>query len=607
MYSTNQSYELSIEPDRAQNFAREVAALRNIDRIDHVILNAGILQYPNRATELSFDNFSDHLRTNAVGPIITAQRLLHSGIPIGCIAFMSSDSGSATAFRDFEDGFAAYAASKAALNQMLRVYEIASGWEVEGIINVEESVAGMLRVVEQKTVVDTGTFWTWEGNEQLVLKHSTWLGKSEEEAATLFEEISDTIDGQMVVRIGKQLVPILRQQVAPLELMLEGQLLYKYYKGALRIDRSYAQVNQLIRLFRHKNPQANILEIGGGTGGCTECILDGLGGGNTGTAARFAHYDAGEEKERKNSPSLTDFEDPKYVMSVLMSTAKSQTAPVFSESVVIYDDGGVQPPASWLDNLKEHPQGVTIPAPAIKSLDCVNARGKVGIILDDTEQSILAQPTSAQFKSLWTTLLGARGVLWISSQVTGDCKNPKAALRTGFLRTLRAEDNTKRYITLDIANENLWTADAINSIVKTYTIAFNYSRDTSWSDSEFAVSAESINIPRLYEVPAETQSMTMQASDFEATLQPFHQSGRELRMGIETPGMIDSLCWHDDPEAGLPLPDGWVEIEPRAFGLNFRDVLVAMGQLDNNVMGLECSGTITRLGAGVPEALTVGA
>ena len=88
----------------------------------------------------SFDNFSDHLRTNAVGPIITAQRLLHTGIPIGSIAFMSSDSGSATDFREFEDGyaryshakvlsnakaclssFAAYAASKAALNQMLRV------------------------------------------------------------------------------------------------------------------------------------------------------------------------------------------------------------------------------------------------------------------------------------------------------------------------------------------------------------------------------------------------------------------------------------------------------------------------------------------------------
>lgn len=47
MYSTNQSHYLIIEFDTAQNFAREVAALRNIDRIDHVIVNAGILQYPN--------------------------------------------------------------------------------------------------------------------------------------------------------------------------------------------------------------------------------------------------------------------------------------------------------------------------------------------------------------------------------------------------------------------------------------------------------------------------------------------------------------------------------------------------------------------------------
>lgn len=41
---------------------------------------------------------------------------------------------------------------------------VSVGWEVEGIINADESVAGMLRVVEQKTILDTGTFWTWEGN-----------------------------------------------------------------------------------------------------------------------------------------------------------------------------------------------------------------------------------------------------------------------------------------------------------------------------------------------------------------------------------------------------------------------------------------------------------
>lgn len=44
---------------------------------------------------------------------------------------------------------------------------VSLGWEVEGIISADESVAGMLRVVEQKTILDTGTFWTWEGKVSL--------------------------------------------------------------------------------------------------------------------------------------------------------------------------------------------------------------------------------------------------------------------------------------------------------------------------------------------------------------------------------------------------------------------------------------------------------
>lgn len=68
----------------------------------------------------SYDDFALHLHTNTVGPIICAQRLLAANLSIGTVVFISSDSGSATEFRDMEDGFAAYAASKAALNHMAR-------------------------------------------------------------------------------------------------------------------------------------------------------------------------------------------------------------------------------------------------------------------------------------------------------------------------------------------------------------------------------------------------------------------------------------------------------------------------------------------------------
>jgi NAD(P)-dependent dehydrogenase (short-subunit alcohol dehydrogenase family) len=141
----------------------------------------------------SFDEFAFHLHTNTIGPIITAQKLLQTPIPIGTIVFMSSDSGSAGQFREMEDGFAAYAASKAALNMAVRHMaaelkrkdddtillcmhpgEVATDmanvqlpWEVQGIISPEESVSKMIEVIKSKGIQHSGTFWTWENKVSL--------------------------------------------------------------------------------------------------------------------------------------------------------------------------------------------------------------------------------------------------------------------------------------------------------------------------------------------------------------------------------------------------------------------------------------------------------
>lgn len=53
----------------------------------------------------SFEDFNDHMKTNTIGPIIVAQKLIKTGLPIGTMVFMSSDSGSTSEFRAFEDGY----------------------------------------------------------------------------------------------------------------------------------------------------------------------------------------------------------------------------------------------------------------------------------------------------------------------------------------------------------------------------------------------------------------------------------------------------------------------------------------------------------------------
>ncbi|KAF5674646.1 protoporphyrinogen oxidase [Fusarium circinatum] len=122
---------------------------------------------------------------------------LNPDSPPSKLIFISSDSGSTTNFLAYEDGFAAYAASKAALNQMLRHMaeelkrragkwaeicvlalhpgevhtDMNSGevgtWDVGTLLEPGESVSGMLKVINEKNHTETGTFWCWDGRASL--------------------------------------------------------------------------------------------------------------------------------------------------------------------------------------------------------------------------------------------------------------------------------------------------------------------------------------------------------------------------------------------------------------------------------------------------------
>jgi acyl transferase domain-containing protein/NADPH:quinone reductase-like Zn-dependent oxidoreductase/acyl carrier protein len=87
-----------------------------------------------------------------------------------------------------------------------------------------------------------------------------------------------------------------------------------------------------------------------------------------------------------------------------------------------------------------------------------------------------------------------------------------------------------------------------------------------------------------------------------------NESPADLRLTIERPGLLDSLGWTD--AAPTTPGEGEVTIGIEAAGLNFRDVMWAMGLLPDEAlldgfagptMGLECAGTITAVGAGVND------
>jgi acyl transferase domain-containing protein/NADPH:quinone reductase-like Zn-dependent oxidoreductase/NADP-dependent 3-hydroxy acid dehydrogenase YdfG len=79
------------------------------------------------------------------------------------------------------------------------------------------------------------------------------------------------------------------------------------------------------------------------------------------------------------------------------------------------------------------------------------------------------------------------------------------------------------------------------------------------------------------------------------------------RVGITAKGSIDNLAVLACPEAEAPLTDGQVRVGVRAAGLNFRDVLNALGLYPGEAgpLGRECAGVVLDVGPGV-TGLSVG-
>jgi phthiocerol/phenolphthiocerol synthesis type-I polyketide synthase C len=80
--------------------------------------------------------------------------------------------------------------------------------------------------------------------------------------------------------------------------------------------------------------------------------------------------------------------------------------------------------------------------------------------------------------------------------------------------------------------------------------------------------------------------------------------GRPFRLEIDTPGVLENLVLREVPR--VPPGPGEVEIAVRAAGINFVDVLSALGVRPDHVegptqLGGECAGVVTAVGEGVSD------
>lgn len=214
----------------------------------------------------------------------------------------------------------------------------------------------------------------------------------------------------------------------------------------------------------------------------------------------------------------------------------------------------------------------------------------------DLDRPLLHDPEEEDWNRFITTIdeLQQATVLWLTNPAQVNCNDPHSALILGMARSIRSE-LAMSLATMELENwEQPGTAKAVVDVVQKVQQSKDDMTTSLDPDFEYAWVNGEVHIGRFhwYTVPNALRKTAPSPPDTKALM-------------IHKRGLLQTLHWSGQPLP--PLADDEVQVDVRTVGLNFTDVLIAMGVVHGvdalgngfDTFGLEGAGYVSKIGAGI--------
>ena len=294
---------------------------------------------------------------------------------------------------------------------------------------------------------------------------------------------------------------------------------------------------------------------------------------------------------------LRDYQDEScHQTNVIVSTAVNSSAVFLSArhvSILIEDDSIIQKKfACDLQQRLETIKDLSIDTISLQAaVSTENSSSIFFISLLEIQRPFLQDLDTDRYRTLQRLLCSARDLLWV---IQAPKKSPEYGMVAGLSRCLRSENSNLRFITLSL--ESLGNPNAIFQVENVFTLfksAISQFRENY--ESDFVERDGTICISRLVEATSLNRIVDSKIKPQQhKTLEFGH--GTPLKLTIETPGLLDSLCFIQDESCADPLAVNEIEVEVKAVGLNLRDCLIALGRVKESSLGAEFAGVVSRIG-----------
>ncbi|RJE26768.1 polyketide synthase [Aspergillus sclerotialis] len=220
--------------------------------------------------------------------------------------------------------------------------------------------------------------------------------------------------------------------------------------------------------------------------------------------------------------------------------------------------------------------------------------------------SYLSNIGTGAFDRLKDSIRMVKKFIWVTSGATFECANPQSALIYGLTRAMRREQWNAEIITVDLDPDQSRTKmDLAKTLVHFLGCQslINVGKDTEWTER-----GGKWFVPRLVPDDISTQFvslMTNRSSQPPAQAQQIVEAGHPLRLTVGQSATLQNLEFARDTTWELPLADDEVEIEVRNTGINFRDTMILLGEMDSDLYG-ECSGVVVGVGKSLKDQFSRG-
>ncbi|GFF43418.1 lovastatin nonaketide synthase [Aspergillus udagawae] len=297
--------------------------------------------------------------------------------------------------------------------------------------------------------------------------------------------------------------------------------------------------------------------------------------------------------------------EEEYSVSLMLSSAAPETpASGLPEKAVLVQPSQPAPSVTSLcSKLIEAltAKGTRAELVSAEDLDQHELAGKTCISFLEADTPLLYQASQDEFEAVKRMILQSESTLWLTRGAAMESSSPESNIIAGLGRTIRGEIPHMQLTTLDldpaIGIDDPATVLAINSVLQSGMEAKNVEHP----DWEYALRNGMIHTVRLDPDAPVNEMLSSITETPDAVPMSFKQPGRPLALAIKSPGMLDTFQFVNDEEYSQPLSPGQVEIAVKAVGMNFHDVMIAMGQIADTDLGVECSGIVTRVGSKVTK------